>query len=128
MILYTSGTTGKPKGAELTHFNLLSTAPSSCRSLVPISSDDVALAVLPLFHCFGQTCMQNATIAVGGTFTLLPRFEPRRGARDHGARRVTLFAGVPTMYFALLHHEARARTICPRSSTAWPAAPRCRSR
>jgi long-chain acyl-CoA synthetase len=74
--------------------------------LVPISRDDVALAALPLFHSFGQTCIQNASIAVGGTFTLLPRFSPEEALAIMERDRVTLFAGVPTMYFALLHHES----------------------
>jgi long-chain acyl-CoA synthetase len=104
VILYTSGTTGKPKGAELTHSGLLVNCSVVVPKLAAVGPDDVALATLPLFHSFGQTCIQNATIAVGGSFTLLPRFGPKEAAdivRDHG---VTLFAGVPTMYFALLHH------------------------
>ena len=57
-----------------------STARSSCRSSCRRADDDVALGVLPLFHSFGQTCIQNATIARGGTFTLLPRFDAGGGA------------------------------------------------
>jgi long-chain acyl-CoA synthetase len=106
VILYTSGTTGKPKGAELTHANLF----INCAIVVPklIPGDrlgHVALATLPLFHSFGQTCIQNASIALGGTFTLLPRFDPAAAFEIIERDRVTLFAGVPTMYFALLHHE-----------------------
>ncbi|RIL04697.1 MAG: long-chain-fatty-acid--CoA ligase [Proteobacteria bacterium] len=107
VILYTSGTTGKPKGAELTHSNLF----VNCAFVVPrlIAPQDpdefVAMATLPLFHSFGQTCIQNATIARGGTFTLLPRFEPKKAYEIMERDRVSLFAGVPTMYFALLHHE-----------------------
>jgi long-chain acyl-CoA synthetase len=73
--------------------------------LLPIDADDVMLATLPLFHSFGQTCIQNATLAVGGTFTLLPRFTPQDAFEIMQRDRVTVFAGVPTMYFALLHHE-----------------------
>jgi len=105
VILYTSGTTGKPKGAELTHSNLLINCAVVVPRLVSIGPDDVALATLPLFHSFGQTCIQNATIAVGGTFTLLPRFTPEDAFRIMERDGVTLFAGVPTMYFALLNHE-----------------------
>jgi long-chain acyl-CoA synthetase len=104
VILYTSGTTGKPKGAELTHANLLVNCAIVVPKLVPVGPDDVALATLPLFHSFGQTCIQNATLAVGGCFTLLPRFTPEEAAAIVKRDRVTLFAGVPTMYFALLHH------------------------
>jgi long-chain acyl-CoA synthetase len=106
VILYTSGTTGKPKGAELTHANLLLNSAVVVPKLVPLRADDVALGALPLFHSFGQTCIQNASIAAGGTFTLLPRFGPEEAFAVMERDRVTLFAGVPTMYFALLHHAS----------------------
>ena len=109
VLLYTSGTTGKPKGAELTHANLLVNCAVVVPKLLPIGKDDVALATLPLFHSFGQTCIQNASIACGGTFTLLPRFTPAEAFEIMERDRVTLFAGVPTMYFALLHHEGERR-------------------
>jgi len=111
VILYTSGTTGKPKGAELTHSNLFINCAVVLPKLLPIASDDTALATLPLFHSFGQTCIQNASIAAGGTFTLLPRFGPEEAFALMERHRVTLFAGVPTMYFALLHHEGAARDL-----------------
>jgi len=104
VILYTSGTTGKPKGAELTHSNLLLNCATVVPRLFPFQSDDVALATLPLFHSFGQTCIQNAAITRGTTFTLLPRFTPEEAFTIMQRDRVTLFAGVPTMYFALLNH------------------------
>jgi long-chain acyl-CoA synthetase len=103
VILYTSGTTGKPKGAELTHANLLLNCAVVVPKLIPLSNADVALATLPLFHSFGQTCIQNATLALGGTFTLLPRFTPEAALEIIQRDRVTLFAGVPTMYFAILN-------------------------
>ncbi len=106
VILYTSGTTGKPKGAELTHTNLLLNCTLVVPRLIPIGPDNVALATLPLFHSFGQTCIQNASLAVGGTFTLLPRFTPQDALEIMERDRVSLFAGVPTMYFALLNHES----------------------
>jgi long-chain acyl-CoA synthetase len=105
VVLYTSGTTGKPKGAELTHSNLLLNCAVVVPKLLPLGPDDVALATLPLFHSFGQTCIQNAIIGVGGTFTLLPRFGPKEAFEIVQRDRVTIFAGVPTMYFALLHCE-----------------------
>ena len=104
VILYTSGTTGKPKGAELTHSNLFLNCAFVVPRLVPQGPEGVALATLPLFHSFGQTCIQNATIAMGGTFTLLPRFGPEEALEIVQRDKVTLFAGVPTMYFALLNH------------------------
>ena len=111
VILYTSGTTGKPKGAELTHSNLFINCAVVLPKLLPIQEDDTALATLPLFHSFGQTCIQNASIAAGGTFTLLPRFTPEDAFTTMERHRVTLFAGVPTMYFALLNHEGPARDL-----------------
>ena len=109
VILYTSGTTGKPKGAELTHSNLFVNCAVVVPKLAPLGSDEVALGVLPLFHSFGQTVIQNAQIAAGGTVTLLPRFTPDDAFQTMERDRVTLFAGVPTMYFALLHHAAERR-------------------
>ena len=106
VILYTSGTTGKPKGAELTHTNLLLNCAVVVPKLIPATPDDVALATLPLFHSFGQTCIQNAFIAAGASITLLPRFTPQEAFDVMERDGVTLFAGVPTMYFALLHHDA----------------------
>ncbi|MCL4686384.1 long-chain fatty acid--CoA ligase [Myxococcota bacterium] len=111
VILYTSGTTGKPKGAELSHANLFLNCAFVVPRLLPAIDPDrfVAIATLPLFHSFGQTCIQNATIAHGGTFTLLPRFGPKEAFEILERDRVTVFAGVPTMYFALLHHEQERR-------------------
>jgi long-chain acyl-CoA synthetase len=103
VILYTSGTTGKPKGAELSHSNLLLNCSVVVPKLMPITGDDVAIGMLPLFHSFGQTCIQNAMISLGGTFTLLPRFTPEDALAIIQRDRVTVFAGVPTMYFAILN-------------------------
>jgi len=112
VILYTSGTTGRPKGAELTHFNLVYNAEYASTKLLPMSVDTVALAVLPLFHSFGQTVIQNGVLGAGGTVVLLPRFEPRAAVELMQHHRVNLFAGVPTMYFALLNHpDARGRAL-----------------
>ena len=106
VILYTSGTTGKPKGAELTHSNLFMNCAFVVPKLMASSAEDhVAMAVLPLFHSFGQTCVQNASIALGGSFTVMARFEPGKAFDIIARDKVTFFAGVPTMYFALLHHE-----------------------
>ncbi|MEA2023196.1 MAG: long-chain fatty acid--CoA ligase [Actinomycetota bacterium] len=103
VILYTSGTTGYPKGAELTHFNMFFNARYCGTSLLPIFEDTVALATLPLFHSFGQTVIHNAVLGQGGTVVLLPRFEPIAALELMQKYQVNLFAGVPTMYFALLH-------------------------
>jgi len=75
VILYTSGTTGTPKGAELTHDNLRKNVAVAV-GLFGLGSDAVTLGALPLFHSFGQTCGLNATVCAGGCLTLIPRFEP----------------------------------------------------
>ncbi len=106
VILYTSGTTGKPKGAELTHSNLLMNCAVVVPKLTPPSKDGHrALATLPLFHSFGQTVIQNGLIAAGGSITMLARFTPQEAFELIERDRLTIFAGVPTMYFALLHHR-----------------------
>ncbi len=106
VILYTSGTTGTPKGAELTHANLTRNAEIS-RDLFDLGSDDVTLGALPLFHSFGQTCSMNATLMGGGTLTLIPRFDPGKALEIMERDRVNVFQGVPTMYGAILHHPNR---------------------
>jgi long-chain acyl-CoA synthetase len=102
VVLHTSGTTGKPKGAELTHGGLARNAEVGVRTLLKIGPDDVVMGCLPLFHVFGLTCGLNAAVTVGAMLTLIPRFDPAKAlqviARDH----VTVFEGVPTMYSALL--------------------------
>jgi len=115
VILYTSGTTGKPKGAELTHSNLLLNCSVVVPKLMPERPSDGAhraIGALPLFHSFGQTVIQNGMIAAGGSFTLLARFTPEEAFEVIERDRLSIFAGVPTMYFALLHHEgARAYDV-----------------
>ncbi|MDX6603909.1 MAG: long-chain acyl-CoA synthetase [Solirubrobacterales bacterium] len=107
VILYTSGTTGKPKGAELTHFNLHRNADVAGRTTCEIEPGDIVLGSLPLFHSFGQTVSMNASLKVGATLTLLPKFDPADALETMQRDRVTHFYGVPTMYGALLHHPGR---------------------
>jgi len=102
VILYTSGTTGRPKGAELTHGSLLRNAEVMQSDLVHLEPDDVVFGGLPLFHSFGQTCTLNVTMAAGATLALLPRFDARTAAAVLRTTRATVFAGVPTMYSAFL--------------------------
>jgi len=107
VILYTSGTTGKPKGAELTHSNLSRNADVASRTTCVIEQGDVVLGALPLFHSFGQTVSMNASLRVGATLTLLPRFDPGEALATMARDGVTHFYGVPTMFGALLHHPGR---------------------
>ncbi|HET8815246.1 MAG TPA: long-chain fatty acid--CoA ligase [Solirubrobacterales bacterium] len=107
VILYTSGTTGKPKGAELTHFNLHRNAEIASQTTCEIEEGDIVLGSLPLFHSFGQTVSMNASLRVGATLTLLPKFDPGAALEIMQRDSVTHFYGVPTMYGALLHHPER---------------------
>jgi long-chain acyl-CoA synthetase len=104
VILYTSGTTGRPKGAELSHQNMLMNA-MVCDGMFHRSSEDVYLAALPLFHAFGQSVVLNTGFLRHATVVLMPRFEPGAALDLMIAERVTLFAGVPTMYWGLLTHD-----------------------
>jgi long-chain acyl-CoA synthetase len=125
VILYTSGTTGTPKGAELTHANLLSNVEASI-AVFGLDEQAVTLGALPLFHAFGQTCALNATMAVGGTLALIPRFDGGSALEAIERDRVTVFEGVPTMYAAMLHHpragEADTSTleVCVSGGAAMP--------
>jgi long-chain acyl-CoA synthetase len=107
VILYTSGTTGKPKGAELTHFNLSRNSDIAARTTCEIDAEGVVLGALPLFHSFGQTVSMNASLRMGATLTLLPKFDPGEALEIMQREGVTHFYGVPTMYGALLHHPGR---------------------
>jgi len=103
VILYTSGTTGQPKGAELRHRNMRDNALASAELFrADEQHPDTYLSVLPLFHSFGQTCIQNSAIAFGGTIAMLPRFEARAALALMRKEKITFFAGVPTMYWSLL--------------------------
>lgn len=101
IIIYTSGTTGRPKGAELTHSNLTMNVMVSSQ-LFETTESDRTLAVLPLFHSFGLSLM-DATILCGATLVLLPRFDPGTVLRLFQDENISLFAGVPTMYWDLLN-------------------------
>jgi len=101
VILYTSGTTGQPKGAELSHGNLVLNA-VTCNRQFGLVDHDVHLVTLPLFHSFGSTVQMNAGFAAGATLVLLPRFDAAKALTLLEDEQVTFFAGVPTMYWGLL--------------------------
>ncbi len=103
VILYTSGTTGNPKGAQLTHSNMVMNA-EICRDLLDAKPGEVALVTLPLFHSFGQSVLMNGCFMAGATLTLLPRFTPDAAFGIMQRDGVTIFAGVPTMYWALFSY------------------------
>lgn len=102
VVLYTSGTTGRPKGAELSHSNQLMNALTCHRLFGSQPGEDVHLVALPLFHTFGATVNLNAGFAMGATLVLLPRFDPAQALDLLLRHRVTFFAGVPTMWWGLL--------------------------
>jgi len=127
VVLHTSGTTGTPKGAELTHGSLGSNQRVILNSLIRLTDRDVVLAGLPLFHVFGMTCAMNTAIAAGAALSLLSRFDPMTAMERIARDRVTVFEGVPTMYSALLsvaerfpsHATATLRT-CVSGGAALP--------
>jgi long-chain acyl-CoA synthetase len=134
VILYTSGTTGKPKGAELTHFGLYYNAQLVAERALGVWPDeppllgpgDVGLAALPLYHAFGQTNIQNGVLFGGGAVSYLVRFCPSAAARIFVRDRVTFFGGVPTMYIGFLNHpevsieQMASLTRCVSGGAALP--------
>ncbi|GAA0441544.1 long-chain fatty acid--CoA ligase [Streptomyces sp. NPDC046215] len=106
LILYTSGTTGRPKGVMLSHLNVLLNIDTTMLSPFAMHTDDVLLGCLPLFHTFGQVCGMGTCFRAGATLALMPRFTPD-GALDLMVREgCTVLMGVPTMYIALLEAAA----------------------
>jgi long-chain acyl-CoA synthetase len=126
VILYTSGTTGQPKGAELTHANLSTNVEIMATDLVQVGPDDVIFGGLPLFHSFGQTCGLNTAVSVGACLTLVARFAPDKVLDVLERDRVTVFEGVPTMYVALLGapdraaYDVSALRVCVSGGAALP--------
>jgi long-chain acyl-CoA synthetase len=125
VIIFTSGTTGSPKGATLTHANLRAGAEVAL-DLVDAGPASVALAVLPLFHVFGMNSLMNTTLLCRGLLSLVPRFDPTVVLEVIERDGATIFAGVPTMYIALLHCPVRDRfdtsalELCVSGGSAMP--------
>jgi long-chain acyl-CoA synthetase len=126
VILYTSGTTGQPKGAELTHASLNSNARTTEETLLEGSADDVIMGCLPLFHVFGLTCSLNAGVLAGSQLTLIPRFDGGTALDVVERDGVTVFEGVPTMFSAMLHQPDAANRdmsslrLCVSGGSAMP--------
>ena len=108
VLLYTSGTTGQPKGAELTHDNLATNVATVAETLLEAGPDDVIMGCLPLFHVFGLTCGLNTAVKTGACLTLISRFDGGKALEVIARDRVTIFEGVPTMYSAMLHDPGAA--------------------
>ncbi len=126
VILYTSGTTGRPKGAELTHDNLLRNTEVTATTLLQLTDQDVVFGALPLFHSFGQVVGLNCAVAAGACLTLMPRFDAGKALEIIERDRVTAFLGVPTMYAALLDrperesHNVTSLRVCVSGGAALP--------
>ncbi|WP_284978490.1 long-chain fatty acid--CoA ligase [Arthrobacter sp. fls2-241-R2A-200] len=127
VIFYTSGTTGRPKGAVLTHLNMVMNATVSAVDANDVRTSDIALGCLPLFHVFGQTASMNALFRLGGTLVLLPRFSGEAALELMAAHDVNVFHGVPTMYMQLLsaaegRPELPSLRLCVSGGAALPLA------
>ena len=126
IILYTSGTTGRPKGAELTHSNINLNARRSCTSIQEITPDDIVMGCLPLFHVFGLVVGLNAATIAGASLALIPRFDPAAAIEVIEKEHVTIMQGVPTMYAAILNHpqsdglDTSALRVCASGGSAMP--------
>lgn len=107
-ILYTSGTTGQPKGAEGSHFALLEQVNTLLMSTFDMHRGDVLLGALPLFHTFGQTCTMNTGFRTGATIVMLPKFDGATALTAMVEHHCGIFMGVPTMYMALLDAASRS--------------------
>ncbi|MEU5595195.1 long-chain fatty acid--CoA ligase [Streptomyces sp. NPDC020298] len=108
VLLYTSGTTGRPKGAALTHAGLRHNTEVNTVHVQRMTPDDVVVGCLPLFHIFGQVCAMSVTVHSGASLTLVPRFDAGTVLEAIARDRATVFEGVPTMYAALLQHPGEA--------------------
>jgi long-chain acyl-CoA synthetase len=126
VILYTSGTTGSPKGAELTHSNMLTNCQVATESVICVTEEDRLLGALPLFHSFGQTCGMNVSINARATVSLIPRFDPVKALEILERDRITIFEGVPTMYNALLavpdhdRYDTSSLRVCVSGGASLP--------
>ncbi|MCB9551680.1 MAG: AMP-binding protein [Myxococcales bacterium] len=104
VIVFSSGTTGRPKGVTLSHHNVVSNVRVNAAEVGMTAADRVAL-FMPLFHCYGLNVILNSALSVGATVALERRFDPRGTAETIARERVTMFFGVPTTFIVLLQHE-----------------------
>lgn len=102
-LVYTSGTTGQPKGAMLTHRNLEANQDQALATPLGIREDDVVLAVLPLFHVYAMNVGLGSTMRVGATLVLVERFDPAATLETIAEHAVTIILGAPPMYVAWLN-------------------------
>jgi long-chain acyl-CoA synthetase len=105
VILYTGGTTGTPKGAMLTHRNLVANTIQFAEWYAFVPGDEVAIAAIPMFHSGGMSGVMNVPLSAAGTLLVFPRFNAGAVARAVTRYRATRLFGVPTMFIALLNDE-----------------------
>ena len=122
VILYTSGTTGRPKGAELSHGNMVSNA-ITCHDMFRPAFDggldqNVTLVTLPLFHSTAQTAQMNAGLYGGFRLVLMPRFDPAGVLEAFAREQIGFWIGVPTMYWALLNHARASQADVSRAAAS----------
>ena len=112
LLLYTSGTTDFPKGAMLSHGNVITNG-EDCIQAFDLTADDYVLLCLPMFHCFGQNAALNPCLAAGATLILHQQFEPEPVLRSIEEQGATTFFGVPTIYRILYEHTTptQLRTV-----------------
>jgi long-chain acyl-CoA synthetase len=110
VIIYTSGTTGRPKGAELTHIQLYLNC-TLAGELFGVRAEDVSLAILPFFHIYGLSGMVNVAVRYGTTLAVVAKFDPELVLDTMRDERVTIFVGVPAMYYGLLHADIGDRDL-----------------
>ncbi len=108
LILYSSGSTGLPKGVELSHANIYWNAQAFAFDLLRLTPDDRGLSALPLSHVFGHTCLYSAFLFAGASVTLLQRFDAPAVLAAILSQRISVFMGVPTMYWTLLREDIPA--------------------
>jgi len=107
VLQYTGGTTGEPKGAVLTHRNLVANTRQALAAMAPLNprrGEEVVLTVLPLFHVYGMTAAMNVAVALAAKQVVLPRFDAGEVMAAIARHRVTFFPGAPTMYVAVNNH------------------------
>ena len=106
---YTSGTTGVPKGAMLTHRNIVNNG-KTIGDRMDLSTADRMLIQVPMFHCFGRVLSMTSMMTHGGTLCPIPYFSPKSSLACVNDERITCFNGVPTMFIAMFNHPDFAKT------------------
>lgn len=128
VLQYTGGTTGRSKGAMLTHYNLVANT-LQCFGSSEVKTklgEERLLAISPLFHVYGMTSCMNLTFYIGGNLILVPRFDVEQTAKVIEQTKPTIFPGVPTMFIALLNYykknnfDVSSLQTCTSGSAALP--------